>query len=283
MNQYFPENPCTLRCLCDADSPPSVHWLRYALRRAAIMVTHGLAWFLGVVSTLCSERLSARLLQIWTRAYIQSTGVHVEMSGVPASPKPALVVANHMSSLDAMVLMTAHPFVVLTKDELAGHPILGRLVRNAGMIFVRQGDLASVRDLITSSTAALRRGKSVLAFPEGQVRCAPPGGRFSPSVLQAAIDAGVPVRPVLMWCELADGKPTPHASWLGTEPLRTSLQRIQRTRGLVVRVRVLPDIEPNHGRRELARLARQSIGAATPHDPVSCAAGRRSDPVEVGS
>ncbi|MBV9011575.1 MAG: 1-acyl-sn-glycerol-3-phosphate acyltransferase [Pseudonocardiales bacterium] len=247
--------------------------------------THGLAWLLGVVSTLCSRRVGARLLQVWARAYVKSTGVCVEISGELTLSKPALVVSNHMSSLDGMVLVAEHPFVVVARDELSRHPIVGRLLRNAGMIFVRQGSLASLRDLITSITTGLQRGDSVLAFPEGTIRCSPPGGQFSSSVMQAAIDARVPVRPVLMWCELADGRPTSRASWLGTEPLRQSLQRIQRIRGLVLKVHVLPDIEPDDvgNRGELARMARQSIVAAVLHSPVTCQANRPSDMVEVNS
>lgn len=238
---------------------------------------------------MCSRRFGARLLQIWTRAYIRSTGVRVEVTGKLASSKPALIVPNHMSSLDAMALLAVlplgHRIAVVTTDDLARNPILGRLVRNAGMIFIRQGSLASLRDLVASVTARLRQGEGVLAFPEGQIRCSPPGGRFSPAVMQAAIGAGVPVRPVLMWFELADGRPTSHASWLGTEPLRQSLQRIQRSSGLVLKVRVLPDIDPAevHNRNELARLARQSVGAAAEHFPANCTAGRQSDRVESHS
>jgi 1-acyl-sn-glycerol-3-phosphate acyltransferase len=285
MNQFFSENQCDLRCISETDVPPCVSWPRYAWRRAAMAGTHGLCLFLGVIATLCSRRVGARLLQIWARAYIKSTGVRVEISGELKSPKTTLVVSNHMSSLDGMVLVAAHPFVVVTRDELGRHPILGRLVRNAGMIFVRQGSLASLRDLVTSITARLQRGDSVLVFPEGKIRCSPPGGQFSSSVMQAAIDARVPVRPVLMWCELADGRPTSRASWLGTEPLRQSLQRIQRIRGLVLKVHVLPDIEPDDAgsRSELAHMARQSIAAAALHIPVTCQANRLSDIVEVSS
>jgi hypothetical protein len=54
--------------------------------------------------------------------------------------------------------------------------------------------------------------------------------------MQAAIDAGVPVRPVRLRHHLAGGEPTTVATWVGSDTLLASVWRVARTRGLTVRV-----------------------------------------------
>jgi 1-acyl-sn-glycerol-3-phosphate acyltransferase len=278
-NQFFPEHACDLRCILKTDTAECVGWFRYSSRRLGMTAAYGLIWCFGLLSTFCSQHASIRLFQVWSRTWMKTTGARVEISGDLSSNMPILLVANHMSYFDMIIMMTAHPFIMVNAKEMRKHPIVGRLLRNTGAIFVARESLSSLRSFVADVSAALDRGNSVVVFPEGRIRCSAPGGPFAPAVMQAAIDARVPVRPVLMWCELADGRPTSRASWLGSEPLRHSLQRLQRIRGLTVKLRVLPDIDPANvsNRNELARLARASIAAASDHFPITCISSQPTD------
>lgn len=284
-NQFFPEHPCDLRCVPEAGNTDHVGWFRYSSRRLAMTAAYGLIWCMGILSVFCTRRVSTRLFQLWSRLWMTTSGARVEISGDLRPGTPVLLACNHMSYFDMIVIMAVHPYVMASAEEMRKHPVVGRLLRNTGTIFVARENLSSVRRFVGEVTAALRGGHSVVVFPEGRIRCSAPGGPFAPSVMQAAIDAGVPVRPALMWCELADGRPTSRASWLGTEPLRRSLQRLQRLRGLTVRVRVFPDIHPaevDH-RNELARRARASFTTANDHFPVTCISSRLAGPLAAGS
>lgn len=285
MNQFFADSLCGRGCLDDAERYRRAGPVRRAWRRVAVVSTFAVCWGFGLVSTVCPEHIARRLLWTWTSLYTRATGARVKISGKPDVPGPALVTANHVSSLDAMFLLAARRFVVVAHEELADDPFLGRLAANAGMIFIRKGSLGGVRGLVAAITAELERGNSVLVFPEGHIRCLPPGGRFSPSALQAAINAGVPVRPLAIWWELGDGHVTSRASWLGSESLWQSLRRVLDTRGLTFRAEELPEIAPAGaaGRAELARRAQQAITTAAPEVPGACAANRPSVSAEVSS
>ncbi|GAA4863653.1 lysophospholipid acyltransferase family protein [Saccharopolyspora cebuensis] len=273
-------NRCDEACLATDDGAARVGRLRRAWRTAAVGAAIALCWVFGVLSAACSRGGARRLLRWWTALYTRATGARFTATG-ERSPGAALLLANHVSSLDAMAVLATRPAVAVARRELADHPFLGRLSRNAGTIFVDQDSLAGVRALVEAITAELRSGNSVVVFPEGRVRCLPPGGDFRPSAVQAALDAGAPVVPVALWWELPGGRVTPRATWIGTEPLARSLRRITEARGLVMRIAALDALEPRGKRTELARRAHRAVADAAPPVPGTCAA-HRTELQEVG-
>lgn len=207
---------------------------------------------------------------------MRATGARIEVSGDVRGARPALLVANHASQLDVMVLLALHPMVVVAADSAVRDPVAGRLARNSGVIVVERST-ASLPAMVRRAADALRTGNTVLVFPEGRIRCSAPGGPFRPGAMQAAIDARAPVRPVLIQYELRDSRPAPHASWLGDETLPMSLCRVMRIRGLRVRVHVFPDIDTtvHRDRKALARTAKEPLDAAVAGAPSTCVARPR--------
>lgn len=92
-----------------------------------------------------------------------------------------------------------------------------------------------------------------------------PGVRpVPPAAFQAALDAGVPVRPLALRYRLADGRETTQPAFIGPESLIGSLKRVAALRGLVLEVTVCGEIAPGRAgdRRELAALAEAAVQAA---------------------
>ncbi|MBR7678992.1 1-acyl-sn-glycerol-3-phosphate acyltransferase, partial [Streptomyces daliensis] len=117
--------------------------------------------------------------------------------------------------------------------------------------------------------AALRAGSTVVVFPEGSTWCGTEAGMFRPALFQAALDAGVPVRPVAVRYLTRHGAalhPTTVAAFVGEDTLFASLRRVTAARGLVAEVTVLPplSVRDHTCRRALARAAHGSVmtGAA---------------------
>lgn len=108
---------------------------------------------------------------------------------------PALILApNHPSAFDAILLLTRHPdLVCILKAELLGNPLLGIGARLAG--FIRSDP---PRRMVKDAVAQLRRGSSVLLFPEGtRTRCSPINA-LTGGVAVIARHAGVPIQVVLI-------------------------------------------------------------------------------------
>jgi len=174
------------------------------------------------------------------------------------------VVSNSVSWLDDLALLTVLPALPVTSAGLGRRPVLGRLLRRAGVVLL---DPARPRDLPTAVgqvADALRAGSAVSVHPEATASCGAEPGRFRPAFLQAAVDAAAPVCPVALRYRVHRGAGSAVAGQPAGEPLLRSLSRVLATRGLVVEVHLLPALDPaGAGRRELAVLAEHAVAAVT--------------------
>lgn len=119
--------------------------------------------------------------------------------GWPKTGGPFVVVANHQSLLD-IVLLCRMPREMkwVGKEELFKIPWIGLMLRLTGDIAVRRGDSESGGEAVAKAKAYLKRGMSVMIFPEGtrsrDARLLP----FKKGAFRLAIEAGVPVLPVVI-------------------------------------------------------------------------------------
>ncbi len=108
-------------------------------------------------------------------------------------PGPLIVVANHESVLDPLVLGVAVPRTLrfLAKEELWRLPLLARRLDDLGGIPVARG--RGDRAAIEAAAAALARGEAVAMFPAGGVRRE---GRWLRGAARLALLTGTPLLPV---------------------------------------------------------------------------------------
>lgn len=112
---------------------------------------------------------------------------------------PAVLVANHLSLLDILVLYGLfRPFKWVSKAELFRLPFVGWNMRLNDYVPIQRGERESVRRMMSACRAHLARGAPVLLFPEGTRS---PDGRLRPfkdGAFRLAHEAGVPVFPVVV-------------------------------------------------------------------------------------
>ncbi len=206
-----------------------------------------------------------RVLRVVFRGVLRAFGVRLVVHGrLDTAGRGALVVNNHISWLDIVGINAVRPMRALAKREIACWPVLGGLVSRAGSVYLDRERLSTLPATVTQLAEVLRGGSLVSVTPEGTTWCGAASGRFRPATFQAAIDGGVPVRPVALRYRLADGRETTQPAFIGPESLIESLRRVVRLRGLVLEVFVCPEIAPGRAadRRELAALAESAVHAA---------------------
>ena len=102
----------------------------------------------------------------WAKSLVIALGIKLKVQGI--SPKtPCLLVANHLSYLDIVILAAQFDCVFVAKSEVAKWPVIGFLCQKMATIFIdrqRPRDILRVNQLIET---ALRAGQSVMFFPEG--------------------------------------------------------------------------------------------------------------------
>ncbi len=268
---WMPGSPCGPGCV--AGTMPTVGRLRRCTRlfRAVGALLTGLL----VSPLLVLLRNREPLVRFVFRSVLHALGATVEVYGDALGVPPhrgALVVENHVSWLDIVAVNAVHPMRSVAKREIASWPLVGALASRAGTVYLDRERLSALPATVAELAAVLRAGSLVNACPEGTTWCGLGLGRFRPALFQAAIDGGVPVRPIALRYRLTDGTPTTWPAFIGDETLIDSVRRTARLRGLVVEVHVLPEIAPGRAanRHELAALAESAIrttlhGTTVPH------------------
>ena len=127
----------------------------FAADVAADWKTHGTAYEVARVLSAPVRRLLVRLT--------------VESGGQLPVDGPAIVVANHMSFIDSVLLMFAlpRPVAFVGKAEYTDHRITRWLFCGAGMIPIRRENPGDLPRAFAEISEVLERGEIVGIFPEG--------------------------------------------------------------------------------------------------------------------
>lgn len=114
---------------------------------------------------------------------------------------PALLVANHVSWIDGVLILLAssRPIRMLAYADYVQHPIIKRLSNLFGIIPIRSGDgpRALIKSLNTA-TDALRQGQLVCIFAEGKISRIGQLLKFERGMLKILKDTDAPVVPVCL-------------------------------------------------------------------------------------
>jgi lyso-ornithine lipid O-acyltransferase len=109
---------------------------------------------------------------------------------------PRLVVANHRSPLDIIILLECFGGFVLARHDLAGWPMLGFAARESGTIFVDRNDPRSGVKAIREIRRRLSEGHTVIVFPEGTTHAGDEVYPFQGGALAAVRGIDVELLPV---------------------------------------------------------------------------------------
>jgi 1-acyl-sn-glycerol-3-phosphate acyltransferase len=143
------------------------------------------------------EQTEATVAQ-WSRDMLRIMGVQLKVHGPAPAAGPCLVVANHISWLDILVINAAQPVRFVSKSDVLRWPLLGSLVAGAGTLFIERESRRDALRMVQLMAERLQAGDRVAVFPEGTTG----DGRgllpFHPNLLQSAIAADAPIVPVAL-------------------------------------------------------------------------------------
>jgi 1-acyl-sn-glycerol-3-phosphate acyltransferase len=112
---------------------------------------------------------------------------------------PAVLVANHLSLLDILVLfrLRSH-FKWVSKAENFRVPCIGWNMSLCNYIPLRRGDGKSIRTMMRQCDAALAGGSSIVMFPEGTRSATGRLRSFKPGAFEIAVRNRVPIQPIVI-------------------------------------------------------------------------------------
>ncbi len=154
------------------------------------------------VMVLPGVALRRRAAWMLARAAIRLIGLPLRVKGLErlAAVGPRIVVANHASYLDAILLGAVLPpdFSFIAKRELADVALIGAALRRLGAVFVERFDAAQGVLDTQALQARVRGGESMVFFPEGGFRRASGLQPFKLGAFVVATETGTPLVPVTL-------------------------------------------------------------------------------------
>jgi lyso-ornithine lipid O-acyltransferase len=230
-------------------------------------------------SSARAARVGAFALEVWTRLLLEGAAMAPDerarelswvaenmcaIHGVRPSVRgsvpnqPCLLVANHVSYFDPMIVASLTPCTAVAKREVALWPCVGDLCRRLGVIYVERESALSGARVLREAMRSFERGVPVLVFPEGTTTRGDRVLPFKRGSFGAALHAGVPIVPVALHYE------SRQAAWVGDDTFLPHYMRTLSKPYTRVSVEVLPALEHARGDRpsDLAERARLSIAQA---------------------
>ena len=135
----------------------------------------GIALALFLLAALPVQLLAARLgwrLAGWLpvafhRIALWMLDVRIHVRGAPPEREPSLVLSNHVSWLDILVVGSLRPLSFVAKSEIAGWPVIGALAGLQRTVYIERARRAHTAQVNETVARRLAAGEMVVLFPEG--------------------------------------------------------------------------------------------------------------------
>lgn len=182
-------------------------------------------------------------------------GARVRITG-PRIRRHTLLIANHTSWLDILIMGGATNCAFVSKDNL-GHGLLHWLADQNATVYVKRTHVKGAKDQAVAIAKSLEREKPVALFPEGTTG---PGTHLLPfrsTLLEAANYAAkdVQIRPVV----IDYGAARAEVGWWEESGKDNVLRILGRRGSLPVTIDVLDPLDRGGDRKQLAHEAREII------------------------
>ncbi|MGW0035505.1 HAD-IB family hydrolase [Gordonia sp. NPDC003376] len=175
------------------------------------------------------------ILPTGTDVGLSLAGIHVRVldgGEYLTSARPCVFLFNHQSKLDlpVMINLIRADATGVAKKEVQRVPVLGQILDQAGLVFIDRSDRSRAIEQLAPAVKALREeGMSLVVAPEGTRSPTPRVGTFKKGPFHIAMQAGVPIVPVVL-------RNTGELMWRGSQLIRPG----------TVEVMVLPPIDTSN-------------------------------------
>ena len=233
--------------------------LLYKLSLIILLFGYGLIIAGGVfpsLNLLCSaskaKSKSDALKTHWLKRFSAIVKLSITKEGELAEPG-ALLVSNHISWLDIIVIGQYLPAYFVAKSDILSWPIIGYLSKQGGTIFIRRGDKKNIKATTEKMVWVLKQNSNIIAFPEGTTTRGDEVLGFHASLFQPALLTRSAIQPVALQYQ---GLAKEHAPFIGDDDFIPHLIKILSLDKIEVRICFLPVIKSS-GRD------RHSVGVET--------------------
>jgi 1-acyl-sn-glycerol-3-phosphate acyltransferase len=185
-------------------------------------------WLERLQGPMTLER-RALWLQQSARGILGCLDFEIKFEGQP--PACGLVVANHLSYLDIIIISAVMPCFFVAKMEIVAWPFFGKAARTGGTIFLDRSSLASANSVAEQITERLRLPVPVLLFPEGPSTDGTQVLRFHSRLIDPATAAGAPITTAAIRYVIDGGIEERELCWYDDQSFMTHLWKVLGVKG----------------------------------------------------
>lgn len=169
------------------------------------------AWIIGLLhrDPILKRHILARNVSHSARKFQKALGIKLNIFGLEKllelRNKPYLLVANHSSYTDILILSALEEFVYITSVEMGNNPFLGAITRLGGCLYTDRKNPLSLKEEISKFSDTIAAGFKVVLFPEGTSTNGKDIKDFRRSLFQIALNENCPILPVCIKYTKLDG------------------------------------------------------------------------------
>ena len=257
----------TVSVSSSAEGTPIGPQLRGRLRLTGLALWSALGigtWLVGAVLVLGTSRarraIRRRVFGTWARGVERLLGIEVELQG-PIPTPPFILVANHLSYLDIVLLASRLNAVFVAKREVRGWPVIGLLTAAMDTIFI---DRSAPRDAMRTMPqlgSALAAGDGVVLFLEATSSEGAEVLPFRPALLEWAARNRQPVHHASLSYSTPPGSEPAHLAvcWWGDMTFGAHLMALAELPRIQARLALGEQPIQEADRRRLAELLHHAV------------------------
>jgi 1-acyl-sn-glycerol-3-phosphate acyltransferase len=201
-----------------------------------------------------------KIVKFWCKKLLSIFEIKVEIKGEELllyNQKKYLIVSNHISWLDIIVIQSIKPSIFVAKSDVASWPLFGWVAHMTGTIFIKREKVSDIKKALRKMKRRLSK-RSVCIFPEGTST----NGRyilpFKSNLFQSSIDSDRAILPICLRYE-ENNAYTDKAAFIGDMSLIDSIMKIKNEKEIRAVVHVLHAIKSQGNRKELASYTHEMI------------------------
>jgi len=198
------------------------------------------------------------LTQGTSRLALRVLGVQCQVDGFHhlSQKNPCLVVANHISTLDILLLAACAPLRFVTSVEMRESGFEGILCQLSGSLFVERRTVMSLKQEIAEIEKALEEGHSVVVFPEATSTDGTEVRPFHTALFESVRKIEAPIQPACLYY----GDHAKQVAYFGTMSFAAHLKQLVSTPAIEASVIFLPSVQSqDRSRKEMGQRVHAAI------------------------
>ena len=186
---------------------------------------------------ISANKDQAERIRLWFEKILKIADIKTEIKGT-IKPGNYLIISNHSSWLDIIILGSTFQTTFLSKVEVSHWPIIGKITTAVDMLFINRGAKNAASLAVNGISEFLLNKRNVTIFPEGTSSGGKDLLKFKPRLFASVIETSSPVQCVAIKYPYKNKKIHPSVPFLRKDSLFLSILKVLSQEDIIAEVTI---------------------------------------------